>query len=155
MADKANTLVLKPGKNMRVAGWMKEKKNYNLYSASKPLTVDKWSDFVVEFTPQADGDVVVYLRGLWWRAKGNKKSTPIYVLFDDVEIIGADLKNTGFEDVDAKGKLKSWSTRGKIVNDAKTGKNAIKVSTGNSATQKIKVKKGQKVTISAKVKYAK
>ena len=155
VSDPTNKNVLKPGKSMRVSGWLKDRKNYNLFSSSRPLTTDKWVDYVVDFTPQQDGEVVVKLCGLWWRAKGNKSSTPIYVLYDDVEITGAELKNPGFEELDAKGKPAHWWTRGKIVKDARTGKNAIKVSIGTNASQRIKVKKGQKVTIKAKVKYPK
>jgi hypothetical protein len=153
---KNGKFVLKPAKSMRVAGWMKGLKSHYVYSESKPLTVDKWEDYVVEFTPQADGVVSVIFRGLWWRAKGNKKHTPIFVLFDDIKITGAELKNPDFAKLDKKGKPADWNFKGKIVkDDTATGKTAAKIGTYKMATQAIKVKKGQKVTIKTKVKYAK
>ena len=155
-ADSKSKFVLKPVKNIHIAGWMKGLKSSYLYSTSKSLTTDKWEDYVVEFTPQADGNVYLIFRGTWWKPKGDKKNTPVFVIFDDIKITGAELKNPDFSKLDKKGKPAGWYFKGEIVkDDTATGKSAAKIGTYKNATQMIKVKKGQKVTISTKVKYAK
>jgi hypothetical protein len=155
----SKTVNLTPKANCKLASWIKdeEKKNKYLTGSSIPLNDEEWIDYEIEFVPESDGEVSFCLRGMYYRPKGAEKILPVWVYFDDIEVVGADLLNGGFEEVKDNGKLANWSFSSKenIVNDAKianSGKKCVKVWHNKAGYQKIKVKKGQPVKITAKVK---
>ena len=78
--------------------------------------------------------------------------TELWVCWDDVTIDGANVVNGGFEALDKKGGMKGWRVNKKNIVTGADGKKYVKVWHNARAAQKIKVKKGQKVTIKAKVK---
>lgn len=159
----SSKFALKPVKNCSYASWRKDeeaKKRYIL-GVNNNLKADEWKEFEMEFIPEGDGEVVMYLRGMWFKPKGAEKNIPVWIYFDEVEVEGADLVNGDFEEVDSKGNLKGWKlAKGaeKKVEDesvASSGKNCVKTWHNETISQKLKVKKGQPVKIKAKMKAVK
>jgi hypothetical protein len=149
---------LKPVKGCANVNWWKktpEKGKQYLCGQSKALKGDVWEEMEIAFIPQKDGYVAIRLRGGWYCPKGQKKNIPLWVEFDELEVTGAKLKNSGFEKITAKGNAVGW-TGGKLcTKNPAGGKSSIKVWHNKPADQSIQVKKGQKVTIKAKVKKVK
>jgi hypothetical protein len=154
----SKTVKLTPKANCKRASWMKDedKKSKFLTSSSKKLSDEQWIDYEIEFIPESDGEVILFLRGMYFRPKGADVPQAVWIYFDDIEVVGTDLLNGGFEEVDDKGKLKPWfSSKENIVTSdeiAKSGKRCIKVWHNKSVHQRLKVKKGKTVKIKAKVK---
>jgi hypothetical protein len=157
----SSNVALKPVKNCSHAGWIKdeEKKKRRILGVANNIKADEWKELEMEFIPEADGTVIVSLRGMWFRPKGEKKNLPVWIYFDEIEVEGADLANGDFEEVDEKGKLKGWKlAKENLVKDeniASSGKNCIKAWHNQAADQKLKVTKDQPVKIKAKMKAVK
>jgi hypothetical protein len=149
-------------KNCSFASWVKDKEAKKRYivGVNNKLSADEWKEFEMEFIPESDGEIVVYLRGMWFRPKGAEKNIPVWIYFDEVEVEGADIENSNFEETDEKGKLKAWNlSKGgaeKVEDEAtaSSGQNCVKVWHNSMAYQKLKVKKDQPVKIKAKMKAA-
>jgi hypothetical protein len=109
----------------------------------------------ISFIPDKDGTVILYLMGNWYMPKDEKTNLPIWIQFDEVTLTGAELKNSGFETVDEKGKVANWNLQGELVKGkAQAGDNSVKVWCNKRASQVINVTKDQPVTIKVKVKKA-
>ena len=129
----SKTVTLTPKANCKNPSWIKDeaKKGKFITGSSKKLSNEEWIDYVIEFVPESDGEVSLALRGMYYRPKDAKTNLPVWVYFDDVEVVGADVLNGSFEELDDKGKLKNWNCpKEQVVIDdyvAKTGKNCVKV----------------------------
>lgn len=136
------------------AGWIKDEnqKKCTIFSESAPLKTDEWVVYEVSFTPDKDGKVVMNLRGTFFKAKDAKTNEPIWVCFDDIEVIGADIVNGDFEKAGANGKPEGWGLSDKKQYVDKDGKKYVKVWHNQPASQTLAVKAGQEVTVKAKVK---
>jgi hypothetical protein len=131
--------------------WIKEGKDYFIYTQSAALKSDDWEIYEIAFTPDKDGFVIISLKGVYHKPKGEEKNKPVWNYWDNVVVEGAEIINGDFEKLDQKGKPEGWSVDPENV--IKKDKNKfIKVWHNKSANQKIKVTKNQKVTIKAKVK---
>jgi len=129
-----------------------EKKSAMLLSP--PLT-DQWQDFEFSFVPERDGNVSILFHVPGSSNKENIKP----VLIDDVKSTGGEVRNGGFELL-KDGKAHGWSLRelAELLtgDDAAEGKSYVKVSySKGSAAQSIKVRGGERVTVTFKAKLAK
>jgi hypothetical protein len=137
------------------ASWIKDAQKRASYISSQGsvLSTDTWSDYKVVFTPAGDGTVVINLMSNYYFVKneaGKNQIMPRWVLWDNVSVEGAELVNGDFE-IEAGGKPKGWSVSSDNYIKQDDGK-CIKAWHNSRASQKIQVTKGQKVTITAKVK---
>jgi hypothetical protein len=156
ISNRAHKIELTPNKNCNNPSWCRDNKMFNLYSYSEPLTTDKWTDFSLEFTPMEDGDLLLVVQGQYWKLKDAASTYPVYVLFSALEVTGAELKNSNFSQLSNRDMPISWSCKGDVKVLKEGDGNKIRVAYRRALiSQSIKVTKGQKVTISTKVKYAK
>jgi hypothetical protein len=146
---------MKPVKNCGESGWMGEDKIFRMTSDSGPLKDTEWKNFEISFTPEDDGNVSLCLMGQCFTKQGEKTGSPVWVLFTDVKISGAELKNGSFSELEDTGAPKFWGGGGNLVDikDPAPGK-AIRVWHDRNVCQQIAVKAGQTVTVTAKVQKA-
>ncbi|MCF6175022.1 MAG: hypothetical protein L3J71_04605 [Victivallaceae bacterium] len=146
------TLNQKPAKGVGYnPSWLKVGKDYFIYTLSARLKSDDWEDFEIAFTPDKDGFVILNLKGMYYKPKGKKKNIAVWTCWDNIVIEGAEIVNGTFDKLDKNGKPEGWITKPENL-ISKDGNKYIKVWFNSAATQKIKVKKDQKVTIKAKVR---
>lgn len=110
-----------------------------------------WTEFEFSFTPEKDGNVLLVLRGPWYKADGAKELSKIWIAYDNLTVAGATVINPDFETVNEQGLFDGWegspANMVKGQGDAKSGQNYIKVWHNQSSTQTITVTKGQTVTV--------
>jgi hypothetical protein len=147
---------LKPGeasKGLKVInpGWAKENKKYALMIFSASKLTDKWQKFSFSFTPQNDGEVKIHFKGEYHKPKGAEKNIALWTAYDNITVAGTEAKNSDFEFVNQKDLFDGWG--GNPANmvtgmeDAQSGKNYIIVWHNSPVYQTLKLKKGEKVTI--------
>ena len=130
----------------------------------RELTTGVWEDFEIAFIPEKDGEVLLYLKGRPYASQTEtRKLLPVWGYFDDVVVEGAELRNSGFEEMDAKGLPAGWRRAVhpdpdvapyliKGEKSACTGRHCVKVWYKGGFSQKIRVTKGKRVLIRARVK---
>ena len=139
------------------ASWLQDNKECYLVVSGGKITND-WSEMEFSFIPENDGKVALILRGPWYKPGTEVTNRPVWVAYDDLSAIGADLRNPGFEEVNpgATGFFSGWGgdPANMIVgkDDSISGKNYVKVWHNVPVAQNIVVKKGQKVTIKFSIK---
>lgn len=129
------------------AAWRKEMAPYQI-NATFPAS-EKWEEGSITFVPQSDGKVVLQLAG------PNVKKQAVWVAYDDVRVIGAELKNGGFELKNASGAPQNWYRPQNNETEVATlrDKNAFEGTTcaavwhNSRFTQALQVKKGKPVTV--------
>ncbi|HBC87823.1 MAG TPA: hypothetical protein DCZ94_12785 [Lentisphaeria bacterium] len=136
------------------ASWMDEAKNSQYIHTGIPAT-GEWKQSSFSFKADKDGKVTIKLMGEWKpKDPANTEDLePVWILYDDVEVKGAELKNGGFD-----GGFEGWTTYGEPTHVADQGHKkpgAMKVWHNSPALQEITVKAGQEVTISFWFKTAK
>ena len=151
-------LLIDGGRNCEVLGWAKPL-GTRLRAASKELTSGEWEDFVFEFTPRSDGQVLIELRGRPHQSTIKKNTyLPVWNYWDDVHMEGAQLVNGSFDELDPKtGLPRGWSRGGNAVfvtdpQAAASGRVCVKTWFLGRFMQTVEVKKGRKVTVRAKVR---
>jgi len=151
-------LLIDGGRNCQVLTWAKPP-GVRLKAISGELTSGKWRDLVFEFTPKADGQVLIELRGRPHEsAVRSNQFIPVWNYWDDVRVEGAALANPGFETFDAKTGLPAgWRKVGNAIavtdkRAAASGAVCVKTWFLGRFAQTINVKKGRKVTVRAKVR---
>jgi len=130
------------------ASWMDDAKNKQYIHTGIPAT-GEWKQSSFSFKPAKDGKVTIKLMGEWKPKDQSKPDDlePVWILYDDVEVKGADLKNGGFD-----GGFDGWTTYGEPTHVADQGHKkpgAMKVWHNSPALQEITVKAGQEDTISS------
>jgi hypothetical protein len=129
-------------------GWVKDelKKSQSL-TVDISAPTDEWKQITISFTPEENGFGSLQLKGQWDKTKQN------WTYFDDVVVEGSTLKNGDFE------KNEGWKfSESAFITDeatAHSGKTAIHVWHDKYVHQSIKLTAGQKVTITAWVKFDK
>ncbi len=138
------------------ASWMDEAKNKQYIHSGEPAT-GEWQQSSLTFKADKDGKVMIKLMGEWRPKDQNNPGDlePVWILYDDIEVKGAELKNGGFD-----GGTDGWSTYGEpapeYVADKGHKKNGAAKAWHNAVFfQEINVKAGQEVTISFWFKTAK
>lgn len=158
-------IVLKPvsgpkGGYIRNINWgKKDLRKFNLIGETAPIGADKWIKASFSFIPEKDSKVTINLMSNYSRDKGKKQINAHWVYFDMVTVEGSELKNGDFEEA-KDGKPVGWSCGRKDVYvtagaEAFSGKAMVQAWHNIRARQGISVKKGQKVTITVHVKFAK
>jgi len=155
-----NKIELKPDVCQNIVmenpGWMGDKKQFYLSAVSKSTVGAYWKEFFLSFIPQQDGKVRLALMGPWYKPENAAKNLPIWVAYDNLEIIGAEAQNPDFELESVNGVFDGWNgdqaNMVKGSTDAKSGKNYIKVWHNSPFTQEITVHKGKLVSIKFSVK---
>lgn len=70
---------------------------------------DEWASGSLTFKPRQDGRVGVDLCGPWVRLDAATRLLKVVrVDYDDVRVVGASLRNGGFEDVFSNGEIRHW-----------------------------------------------
>lgn len=133
--------------------WAKQNKDKYICSQSAPLKSGGWEEYELSFIPDRDGMATIYLRGVWFRKKGDKVNTPVWIYWSDVVVEGASLANGDFKKLDGKGVPAGWQVKKENLL-SENGGNYVKTCHDIPCMQTIKVKKDQKVTIKAKIKKA-
>ncbi len=154
--DIQGKMVLKPGKatmgTVKNIHWGKEQdRAQSLTSESDPLSRNKWTKVSLSFTPQADGTVSIQLMSNWSKSGGKKDLNAHWVIYDNVEVKGATIKNGDFEKAD-KGKPAGWWSNTLNYITGKAGEAKVKAWHNSRVGQTIAVKKGQEVTITYEAK---
>ncbi|MCY3019180.1 MAG: carbohydrate binding domain-containing protein [Planctomycetota bacterium] len=128
------------------AEWLNDKKDQRrVYGFEASNTEWKKAEFT--FKTNKDGTVRMCVMGPWFDQGGGKIKT-IWMLYDDISVDGATLKNGDFE-----GGMDGWSTYGednpaKVVTEpVHGGKNAVKVWHNSPVQQDITVKANQPVKV--------
>ncbi|MFA7232097.1 MAG: hypothetical protein WC071_12575 [Victivallaceae bacterium] len=154
--DIAGKVNITPAKGCARAEWATgDLQNKYLCAHSNTLQNHLWQTMEISFVPEEDGIVTIKLKGIYFKPEGSIRSAPVWFEFDDIKVEGAVIHNGGFEELDDKGRPKSWKLSGKVVSaQAAEGKNAVKVWLNQPASQDIVVKKDQPVTITTKVRNA-
>lgn len=133
-----------------IYGWDADNGLYSLYT-DFTLPPDTWTQIGFSFTPLADGEVTLIMRGVYYKPDTAEVNLPVYVYYDVIEATGAMVQNGDFEEMDEAGELKGWS-KAELVRDAKyvkSGQQSIKTWHNVPVSQKITVKANQPVTIKA------
>ena len=145
------------------ARWAKPEGIY-LRGQGAELTTQTWEDIEIAFTPEKDGVVSLHIRGRPHASQGKSNDLlPVWGYFDDVVVTGAEFRNGGFEDVNAKGLPAGWHIYTPSHSDifpilvkdersAHTGTHCVKLWYNGAFSHKLRVKKGQTVTVKAKVR---
>ena len=157
---RANQVEIKPDVCQNVImnnpEWMGDKKQFYLCAVSSASVGSYWKEFFISFIPQQDGKVTLILKGPWFKPENAEKNLPIWVAYDNLEIMGAEAQNLDFELESVNGVFDGWSgpqsNMVKGASDAKSGKNYIKVWHDSPFTQEITVHKGKLVSIKFSVK---
>ncbi|HOK03810.1 MAG TPA: carbohydrate binding domain-containing protein [Victivallales bacterium] len=138
------------------ASWMDAEKNSQYILMQLPVN-NEWQQGKFSFTPDKDGKVVIGLMGEWKPKdpQNPQELIPVWILYDDIVVENAELKNGGFD-----GGTENWwlnETEGAqyVADDGHTGKGAVKVWHNAQAFQEIEVKAGKEVTITFWAKIAK
>ncbi len=144
---------VKASKGLKVVNgnWLKDRAKYYLMAYTGMNLSKDWTKYSFSFTPAKDGIVDIYFRGAWHRPKGAKKNIAVWVAYDNITITGTEAKNCDFEFVNQKNLFNGWTgNEANMVTgaeDAKSGKNYVITWHNNPVLQSLKVKKGQKVTV--------
>ena len=143
--------------------WEKEDvKKYRLTAQSVVLSYDKWLKCEFSFTPQADGDVELNLLSDFTlppnAAPGVVNAHWVY--YSDLKVKGGEIRNENFTERDPETDRPVFWTGlpenlVKSPDSSKVVKDIVKAWHFCRMTQRIKVKAGQKVTISFKSKACK
>ncbi len=157
---RANKIELKPdvcqNVTMENPRWLGDKKQFCLSAISKPTVGKEWQEFFISFIPQQDGKVKLILKGPWHKPEKAQNNLPVWIAYDNLEIIGAESQNTDFELESVNGIFDGWSgsqdNMVKAASDAKSGKNYVKVWHNATFSQDITVHKGKLVSIKFSVK---
>jgi hypothetical protein len=152
---------MKPGPGATAPGWAL--KWNRLVAGAGPVYADRWQEFRIEFMPQENTTVSVDLMGMQTPA-----SVPMaWTYYDDFHIEGAELVNGDFEDVGENGKIPGWNcvldrnfqtiARGeasvvRLGTEAASGSHVACTTHDHRLSQRIKITKGQKVTITYKAR---
>lgn len=141
----------KDAKGLRTttASWLGENKNQRLLYMG-PVS-GQWEEKSFSFTAKKDGTVGICLMGTV-----NKEGAPL-IAYDDVKVNGKALTNGSFEQT-AEKKIPGWGGWGsaKVMTDGGAdGKNYVLANHVHALNQNIKVKAGETVTVSLKVKEGK
>ena len=146
-----NKILLKPGKGSKGLTIVNSNNKYYLLVKSAMNLSNKWQKFSFSFTPDKDGIVNIHFKGVYHKVKGAKKLTEAWAAYDNITVTGTEAENCDFEFVNQKNLFNGWSGSGANMvtgsEDAKSGKNYIIVWHNNPVYQTLKLKKGQKVTI--------
>jgi len=138
------------------ASWMDEDKNSQYILMQLPIS-DEWQQGKFSFTPNKDGKVTIGLMGEWKPKdpQNPQELIPVWILYDDIVVENADLKNGSFDG----GTDGWWLNEGEgaqyIADDGHTKKGAVKVWHNAQAFQEIDVKAGKEVTVTFWAKTAK
>ena len=140
--------------------WFKNKTKKALVVSGKKKLKNAWEKFSFSFTPSEDGKVLISFKGTYCMPDDEILPKDIWVDYDTISVKGGKLKNSSFDTVDSKQKLKWWWRLGKhrpekkeakllIENstEAHSGDRFIRVSNNEGVAQNIKVKAGQIVTV--------
>lgn len=138
--------------NVYTPDWIKGEaaSRYLMGFGKNGLTPD-FQEYTIGFTPQADGNVDLMLRGSF-----SLHGVERFVAYDDFKITGATLVNPSFEELE-DGRPRGWKTPMAPVigsDKAPDGKNYLVASQRQGAVQRIMVKKGVPVTLSFKAALA-
>lgn len=130
--------------------WMD--KNKDCYLSVTGDNADKqWASYEFSFIPDKNGKVRIMLMGPWFKARDAKNNFPIWVAYDNFAVIGADIKNPDFENINAEGLLDGWECKLENIvqekDSAPSGRNYVKVWHNLRAVQVINVEKNRKVTV--------
>ena len=131
-----------------------------LITAYTGMNISKdWKKYSFSFTPDKNGTVNIHFRGALHKPKGAKKNIAVWVAYDKITVTGTEAKNSDFEFVNQKNLFNGWSGDGANMvtgsEDAKSGKNYVIVWHDNPVYQTLKVKKGQKITVTFHAKASK
>lgn len=119
-----------------------------------PAVRNEWREMVFSFLPTASGKVDLQLKGMCFRLDGVTQR--LWVVFDDLTVEGAEVKNGDFENVGKNGGPANWHLSSKDgfkavhIQDAARahgGKGAIEVAHDQTATQGMQVEANRKVTV--------
>lgn len=145
------------GPGCSVATWAKPVGCY-VSATTSELKEPGWHQMRFEFTPQESGVVTMKLMGSGIRKPGSDEFIPIWTYADDLRVEGAEVVNGGFEAPGAKGCPNGWRfeiNQALWVHDPKLaaeGEYCVKTWHNGRLAQDLKVTKGQKVTVSLKVR---
>lgn len=139
--------------------WDKVNGTHRIFS-EYPLSAEGWKQVGFQFTPLSNGVVTLVLMGQWKQTEDKKSLQILPVIFDRIEIEGAEIKNGDFEELDEKGLPKYWGVPAPLHNDGDFHllKDPTKVKSGSVSvfcwqnqrlTQTIAVKANQRVSIRA------
>ena len=160
---KATNPRMAPGPGSTAPSWAK--KWNRLVAAFGTARCDQWRQCQFEFTPLEDATVTLELMGT--QSLGGNPL--VWTYYDAFEISGAELVNGDFEEAGADGRIPGWNcvldqrfttvSRGKagvVENPARavSGKRMARTSHDHRVTQKLKLTKGQKVTVRFKARGA-
>ena len=110
---RANKIELKPdvcqNVTMENPRWLGDKKQFCLSAISKPTVGKEWQEFFISFIPQQDGKVKLILKGPWHKPEKAQNNLPVWIAYDNLEIIGAESQNTDFELESVNGIFDGWS----------------------------------------------
>ena len=117
----------------------------------KPLPGGGWEAFEMSFTPAADGMVTIRLMGMCYREKGAEANTPVWILWDDVKVWGAELLNGEFDLFDHDGSLLGWTVGNAENIVVFQGNKCVKAAHDYPVFQQIRVVRDREVIVRAKV----
>jgi hypothetical protein len=119
-----------------------------------------WRDGSFTFKAQASGQVALILRG---QDQEKRDKPPVLVIYDNVRVTGAEIKNGSFETLDNTGVPVSWKVFNEpkseppvddqnratiLTSEAIDGKNCVRVGYNSSLYQLITVEAEKPVTVS-------
>ena len=150
-------LLIDGGENCEVLEWAKPPGSR--LRAKSPELGTEWQEFAFTFTPKADGQVRLELRGrpLASTIKTNTY-VPVWTYWDDVRVEGAGLANGDFEQPGAKGAAPAdWSKSSQalwltVPGVAASGRSCVKTWFLGSVSQVIDVKQAVPVTVRCKIR---
>lgn len=148
-------LIMKPLSNCTAPTWATPPGSRLLINGEN-LTDARWHDFEFSFSADRDGDVTLQVGGAGYQNPISGGLAPVWSYYDDFSAVGAEIKNGGFEELDARGRPIGWTgSGGLVVSDSRivaTGQHCAKTWHDGSFYQVLHVVKDQPVTIRMKVR---
>ncbi len=107
-ADLVDVTIIGGKGTIRESTWLGEARKKQGRAMTFPIPKSTWTKIILAASVSATADVELTLRGPDKRLAAGSPRIPVLVTYDQVEVLGADIKNGGFEKVDAKNAPEDW-----------------------------------------------
>lgn len=160
----SGNIPLKPLEKCTNPNWLKEKKEYSVLGSISGLNEQTgWVKLSFSFIPEKSGEIRLCLLG-GGTCKPDyfqKKPNQCWVVWDTLSLQGAKIVNGDFEDIGTQKYPNAWMSQSMVSGECcgikpHQGRFMLPINENHQAVQdKIQVTEGQKVTVSAFIRFLK
>jgi hypothetical protein len=150
ISGKSSNVELTPeGEYVKQIFWGNEAdRKYSLFMQKKELPEGK-QRITFSFIPQKSGFVSINFNGCWAKRGDFKNQDKEITRVSEISIVGAELKNADFKELNSQGKPRYWS----LGPDCVIEEGGCNVWNCSGVSQNVRATAGQKITVSYSVEY--